>query len=377
MIKRLVEKQINEKLTDRKAIIIYGARQTGKTTVLENFFHGRNDLIWFNADEPGVRALFDNVSSSRLKAIIGDKKYVVIDEAQRIKNIGINMKLITDQMPDKKLIATGSSSFELANDIKEPLTGRKWEYNLYPLSFEELVNHSDLLTEESMLEHRLIYGSYPDVVLNKGKEREILTQLADSYLYKDVLLWQNIKKADKLIQLLQALALQVGSEVSFSELGNLTGLDNQTVEKYIRLLEQSYVVFRLNAFSRNARKELKMGRKVYFYDNGIRNALIANFNPLALRQDVGVLWENYLICERMKTIAYKKIWTNKYFWRTHDQQEIDYIEDRDGILNAFEFKWNPKKNPAFSKTFTNNYPNHKTQIINRENYYEFLLGDNM
>ena len=283
------------------------------------------------------------------------------------------MKLITDELPEKKLIATGSSSFELANDIKEPLTGRKWEYGLFTLSFEELASHNGLLQEEAMLSHRLVYGSYPDVVLSPGNEKEVLRQLTDSYLYKDILLWQNIKKADKLVQLLQALAFQVGSEVSFNELGKLLNLDNQTVEKYIQLLEQAYVIFRINAFSRNLRKELRRGRKIYFFDNGIRNALIANFNPINLRQDSGLLWENFLISERLKTLEYNRIWANRYFWRTQDQQEIDYIEERDGVLYAFEFKWNPKKQARFSKSFTNAYPDHQLRTIHPDNFSEFLI----
>jgi len=373
MILRKIEKLIADKLNDKKAIIIFGARQTGKTTVLKKIFGERNDSIWLNADEADVQALFENASSTRFKAVFGSKKYIIIDEAQRIKNIGLKLKLITDELQDKKIIATGSSSFELANDINEPLTGRKWEYYMYPLSFEELVKHNGLLEEERLLNHRLIYGSYPEVVMNPGNEKETLKHLADSYLYKDILLWQNIKKSDKLIKLLQALALQLGNEVSFNELGNLIELDNATVEKYIQLLEQCYVIFRLNAFSRNVRKELKRGRKIYFYDNGIRNSLIANFNMPELRQDVGALWENYLISERIKFTNYNGIWANKYFWRTQDQQEIDYIEEFDGKLFAYEFKWHKKSNVRFPLTFTKAYPEHETKLIDRTNYFEFLM----
>jgi len=373
MIPRKIEKLIAEKLSDKKAIIIYGARQTGKTTILKKIFGERNDSIWLNADEVNVQALFEDASSTRFKAVFGNLKYIIIDEAQRIKNIGLKLKLITDELQDKKLIATGSSAFELANDINEPLTGRKWEYYMYPLSFEELVNHNGLLEEERLLNHRLVYGSYPDVVMNPGNEKETLKQLADSYLYKDILLWQNIKKSDKLIKLLQALALQLGNEVSFNELGKLIELDNATVEKYIQLLEQCYVIFRLNAFSRNVRKELKRGRKVYFYDNGIRNSLIANFNMPELRQDTGALWENYLISERIKFINYNGIWANRYFWRTQDQQEIDYIEEYDGKLFAYEFKWNKKSKVRFPTTFTKAYPENQTKLIDRSNYFEFLM----
>jgi len=244
---------------------------------------------------------------------------------------------------------------------------------LFPLSFEEMVNHHGILEEQRMLPVRLIYGYYPEIVTSKGNEKEVLKQLTDSYLYKDILMWQGIKKPEKLLKLLQALSLQLGSEVSYHEIGQTIGLDNETVEKYIQLLEKTFVIFRLSSLNRNLRKELKRSRKIYFYDNGIRNALIANFNQPELRQDIGALWENFLISERIKTLHYKKVWYNKYFWRTHDQQEIDYIEERDGVIHGYEFKWNPKKQVRFSKTFLNAYPNSKTEVISRDNYYGFLV----
>ncbi|NOY95759.1 MAG: ATP-binding protein, partial [Chlorobi bacterium] len=340
MITRKLEKEIEKKLFNGKAIIVLGARQTGKTTLLKKIVSQKNDVLWLNADEADTIALFENSSSTRLKAIFAGKKIVVIDEAQRIADVGLRLKLITDQIPGIQLIATGSSAFELANKVNEPLTGRKWEYRLYPLSFSEMVNHHGFLEENRLMTHRLIYGYYPEVVSNPGNEKEILKQLSDSYLYKDILMWERIKKPGKLLKLLQALALQLGSEISYNNLASLLEMDNQTVEKYIQLLEQTFIIFRLPAFSRNHRKELKRGRKIYFFDNGIRNALLANFNLPELRTDIGALWENFIISERIKYLHYNNIWANSYFWRTQDQQEIDYIEERDGILYAYEIKWN-------------------------------------
>ncbi|MDD2563356.1 MAG: ATP-binding protein [Salinivirgaceae bacterium] len=374
MIRRVLEEAIGLNVTSEgKAIILLGARQTGKTTLLKQILSTRTQVLWLNGDEMDTVALFNNASATRLRQFFSGYSIVVVDEAQRIENIGLRLKLITDQIPEIQVIATGSSAFELSNKINEPLTGRKWEYTLFPLSFQELVNENGLLEELRLLPQRLLYGCYPEVVSNPGKEKNILKQLTDSYLYKDILMWEQIKKPDKLLTLLQALAFQVGNEVSYNELGKLVGLDNQTVEKYIELLEKTFVIFRLTAFSRNLRKELKLGRKIYFYDNGIRNALIASFSLPELRADIGALWENYLVSERVKFLQYNNIWTNRYFWRTQDQQEIDYIEDLDGTLYAYEFKWNEKKVAKLSKTFANAYPQHSFETIHRGNYQDFLL----
>jgi hypothetical protein len=355
-----------------KAIILMGARQTGKTTLLKNSVGREDHVLWMNADEPDIISLFEEVTSTRLKSIFTGKKIVVIDEAQRIPDIGLKMKLITDTMPEIQLIATGSSSFELANGVNEPLTGRKWEYQLFPLSFGEMAAHHGLLEETRLMPHRLVYGYYPDVVTHPGDEKEVLKQLSDSYLYKDILMWERIKKPEKLVKLLQALALQLGSEISYNNLANLLSMDNETVEKYIQILEQTYVIFRLPAYSRNHRKELKRGRKIYFIDNGIRNAILADFKLPELRNDIGALWENFVISERMKYLHYNRIWGNSYFWRTQDQQEIDYIEERAGKLYAFEIKWNPRKKPFLSKSFSNTYPDHIFSFINPENFTEFI-----
>ncbi len=373
MITRNLENVIERKLFGGKAIILFGARQTGKTTLLKKIVDNKKDVLWLNADEPDTIALFENSSSTRLKAIFAGKKIVVIDEAQRIPDVGIKLKLITDNIPEVQLLATGSSAFELANKVNEPLTGRKWEYKLFPLSFSEMVGYHGLLEENRLMQHRLIYGYYPEVVSNPGIENEILKQLSDSYLYKDILMWERIKKPEKFLKLLQALALQLGSEVSYNNLASLLEMDNQTVEKYIQLLEQTFIIFRLPAFSRNHRKELKRGRKIYFFDNGIRNALLANFSLTELRTDIGALWENFVISERIKYLHYNNIWANSFFWRTQDQQEIDYIEEKDGVLHAFEIKWNVKKKPILSKGFAKAYPNHRYSIINPDNYEQFLM----
>jgi predicted AAA+ superfamily ATPase len=374
MIERSLEKIIRSKLKTGKAIILMGARQVGKTTLLKKLFEGDRDVLWLNGDEKDVQDLFLHSSSTRLKVFFGKNKTVIIDEAQRIQEIGLRMKLITDQIPEVQLVAIGSSSFDLANQINEPLTGRKWEYKMYPISFGEMVNNHGLLEEKRLLPHRMVYGYYPEVVNHIGSEKEILKQLSDSFLYKDVLLLDQIQKPDGLIKLLQALAYQVGSQVSYNELSLLTGLDAKTVDKYITVLEQAYVVFRLGSFSRNLRSELKKSRKIYFYDNGIRNALIANFNQLESRQDVGALWENFLMAERQKYLEYHQQWTNVWYWRTTEQVEIDYIEEEGGKMIAFEMKWNEKAKHKVPRLFLNTYPESVFKVIHPGNVEEFLLN---
>ncbi|NOZ45580.1 MAG: ATP-binding protein [Chlorobi bacterium] len=375
MINRILEKNIYTNLNKGKIIHIPGARQVGKTTLLKKItsINHHSSILWLNGDETDIRHMLTDVTSTKLKSIIGKSKFIIIDEAQRISDIGIVLKLLADNFPDVKIIATGSSAFDLANKINEPLTGRKTELFLFPISFSEMVNHTSLLEESRMLEHRMIYGYYPEVVTLPGEEKEVLKRLTDAYLYKDLLTYEGLKKPDLIEKLLQAIALQLGNQVSYNELSNLLGVDNQTVERYVNLLEKAYIIFKLPALSRNLRNELKKSRKIYFYDNGIRNALIRNFNPLSLRQDTGALWENFLISERFKAISYAGVWMNKYFWRTQAQQEIDYVEEYNGIFYAFEFKWNPKSKKRFSKFFTNAYPSNKTTIINRDNYFNFII----
>ncbi|MDR2143423.1 MAG: ATP-binding protein [Treponema sp.] len=386
MIQRTLNSVLTKQFGKGKVILLMGARQVGKTTLFKDLFFGprpldaeqypeaaAQEVLWLNGDELDVQRLFEQISSTRLRLIFGSRRFVVIDEAQRIKDIGIKLKLIADQIPDIQLIVTGSSSFDLANEANEPLTGRKREYTMYPLSFAEMAGHHGLLAEKRVIPHRLVYGYYPEVVNNPGNEREILKSLSDSYLYKDILMWERIKKPDKLVKLLQALAFQIGSQVSYSELGQLCALDAKTTEKYIVLLEQCYVIFRLASFSRNLRNELKYSRKIYFFDNGIRNALIADFSLAETRKDIGALWENFLVAERKKKIGYSREVANTWFWRTSSQKEIDYIEESDGVLRAFEFKWNPSAAYRFPRQFLEQYPDARFAIISPDNADEFLL----
>ena len=354
-----------------------GARQVGKSTLLNQLFGDLTDVVWLNGDEERVQDLLHSPSAPRLKAIIGDNKYVVIDEAQRIPNIGLCLKILHDQIPNIQIIATGSSSFELASKTQEPLTGRKHEFRMYPLSFGEMVQHTSLLDELSMLEHRLVYGYYPEIVTNIGTEERDLRDLTDSYLYKDVLQIESVGKPDKVVRLLKALAYQIGNQISYNEIAQLVGLDSKTVEKYIDILEQSYIVFRLGSYSRNLRNELKQSKKIYFYDLGVRNALIGNFAPITSRmhEDAGALWENFAIAERMKRNSYQEYFCQSYFWRTQQQQEIDYVEEKNGQLKAFEFKWNENKIPKCPTTFATAYPESEFQVISPKNIETFILGE--
>lgn len=373
LVQRIIEDQMRARLFKGKAILLFGARQTGKTTLLKKIVHSYgSDALWLNADEYDIKERFNNPTSTSIKALIGTKKLVILDEAHQIPGIGIALKLLVDTYPEIQVVASGSSAFELQNKTSEPLTGRKIEFQLFPLSYRELADHNQVLIEQRLLEHRLVFGSYPEVVNNQGNEVEVLKLLSDSFLYRDLLMLENIKKPEKLVKLLQALAYQIGQEVSYNEVGTLIGLDSKTVEAYVRLLEKSFVVFRLPSFSRNLRKELKASKKIYFYDNGIRNALISSFQLLEGRQDIGALWENYLVSERRKSNSYGMFYGNAYFWRTKEQQEIDYIEEVDGGLRAYEFKWKEKANQRITKTFSRAYPNCETAFVHSGNYDGFL-----
>lgn len=373
-IKRLTESLIQDRLFKNKAILVLGPRQSGKSTLVRSVVNKTSlSTLWLNADEADVQSRLKNATSTRLKSLVGKNKLVVIDEAQRIENIGLTLKLIIDNIHHVQVIATGSSSFELANKVNEPLTGRKFEFHLYPLSFGEMVQHTSLQDELRLLENRMIYGSYPEVATHPGAEEEIIRLLTDSYLYKDVLAFEQLRKPALLQKILLALALQMSKEVSYYELAQLVGADNQTIERYIDLLEKSFVVFRLSSLSRNLRTEIKKGRKIYFYDNGVRNAILRNYQPLGLRADKDALWENYLISERWKQNEYRQYFPNRYFWRTHEQQEIDYIEEYNGKLSAWEFKWSSKTKARVPKKFTETYPGSNTGIIHSDNMDEWLL----
>lgn len=377
MIHRDLQPIIESRLHKGKAIIVIGARQVGKSTLLKHITSKCSEpVLMLNCDEPDIKEMLTNTNSTELRMLIGGNKIVLIDEAQRVPDIGLTLKLITDNMPDVQLLVTGSSAFEIQNNINEPLTGRKFEYHLYPISTSELMSTGGLLQVKQTLESRLIYGSYPDILNQQNEDlaRELIMTIANSYLFKDLLSLETIRRPVLLEKILTALALQVGSEVKYNEIAQLVGTDNKTVEKYIDLLEKCYIIFKLNALSRNVRNELKKGKKIYFWDNGIRNAVIQNFSPVSMRQDMGALWENFFISERMKYNHYKGRWVKSYFWRTTALQEIDYIEEENGKFEAFEMKWNPRKaNSVIPKPFLESYEVDYKSVITPQNYLEHLL----
>jgi len=373
MIIRILENIITNKTGSGKAIIIFGPRQVGKSTLLNHLKETIDEnSVFLDCDSIEVKKNLEGTSVNNLKRIIGNNSIVFIDEAQRIKEIGLTLKIIIDQIKPKQLYVSGSSSFDLSNQISEPLTGRKFEYHLFPFSLKELVDHFGFIEESQNLQYRMVFGMYPDIINNPGNEVELLKNLTDSYLFKDVFMFQDLRKPEMLEDLLEALAHQVGSEVSFNELAQLIGSNPHTVQKYVGMLERAFVVFRLRSYSKNARNEIKKGRKIYFYDNGIRNAIIGNFNQLSQRTDSGALWENFVVSERMKYLSYNKMYSKRYFWRTAQQQEIDYLEELNGQLRAFEIKWNPNKRVIFPKTFTNTYPDTKLHTITPENIWDFV-----
>ncbi|MBN2521073.1 MAG: ATP-binding protein [Bacteroidales bacterium] len=374
MIPRTIQQQIISKISDNKAILIIGPRQCGKTTLLKMIRDAIPDgIVWFNGDNPADSGLLENSPVERLKNLIGKNSIIIIDEAQEIQNIGKTVKLITDYIKNVCPIISGSSSFELSNEFNEPLTGRKYEFKLFPVSFSEMVKNTDLKTELQQLETRLVFGSYPEIVTKPGEEKRLLPLLTSSYLYKDIFKYGNIRKPTELEKIVQLLAWQVSNEVNISEIAQSAGTTSETVERYIDMLEKAFILFRLPAYARNLRNEIKKNKKIYFYDNGIRNAVIGNFSHLNNRNDAGALWENYLVSERIKLNSYSNFYGKGYFWRTQQQQEIDYIEEVDGKLSAYEFKWNPKKTGSFPKTFINNYLVKKTEVINKNNIEHFLL----
>lgn len=372
MIERSLKSLIQRQWDSGKVIIVLGPRQVGKTTLLEQICQQNGDYLSLSGDDLDTQSRLEVNSEESLRRLLANQTTVFIDEAQRIKNIGLTLKIIHDRLKHIRLLVSGSSALELGDTIIEPLTGRKWEYHLFPISWGEYVGYKTYWKAQASLDIRLIYGMYPEVINQTGNEEAVLRQITGSYLYKDLLAYQGIRKPDVLSKLLTALALQVGSEVSYNELSNTLRIDRTTIENYISLLEQAFVVFRLQPFSRNLRNEISSSRKIYFYDNGIRNAIISNFNPLALRADVGALWENFLVSERMKAKHYRQGYGQRYFWRTHAQQEIDYIEEYDGQLHAYEFKWNPKAKAKFPKTFKATYPTATTQVITPDNFDDFL-----
>lgn len=373
MIKREIYNSIKSRLFKGKLIIIYGARQVGKTTLIKDIADKyTGEKIYLNCDEPDIKGLLTDATSVKLKSLVGKKKLVLIDEAQRVKNIGITLKLFTDQLTDVQVIATGSSAFELSNEIIEPLTGRKYEYYLFPFSLRELSTESGWLEVNRILEERIIYGMYPDVVLHPDEKKNLIKEIARSYLFKDVLSYAGIRKPEVLEKLLISLAAQIGNEVSHNELAGTIGIDKDTISKYLDILEKAFVIFRVPPYSRNVRTEITKMRKIYFYDTGIRNALISNFNALSLRNDNGTLWENFIIVEKLKMNSALNIDAKFYFWRTTQQQEIDYIEESEEGLYAYEFSRNVNKKKKIPSTFLKAYDVKQSEIINTDNYNKFL-----
>ena len=371
-VNRLLKHQLTYWLNKRKVLVLTGARQVGKTTLLKDLFEGQQ-MLWLNGDDPAVRTRLDTISVAGIKDLVGGYQIVVIDEVQRILNPGILLKMMIDNFPEVQFVATGSSALEISDKVFEPLTGRHILFHLYPFSQAEIYPTKSSFELEQQLPFHLRYGSYPDVVLNPNDAEALLKNLAGQYLYKDVLVWKDIRKLELLDKLLKLLAYQVSSEVSIHELANALKVKSETVENYIDLLEKSFVVFRLKSYSTNDRKEVTKMSKIYFWDNGIRNAIIDDFRPLELRNDIGALWENFLVSERLKMKAWKDISTKSYFWRNKQQREVDYIEEQYGELTAYEMKWNSEKNHKVTLAFTNAYPTAKTEIITPLNFKGFVF----
>jgi len=373
-ISRLIQKDIINHLQPNKVVVIYGPRRVGKTTLIQEinkkFF---NKTLFVNGDDISIQSYLGSQNLEKLKSFVGKTPLLIIDEAQTIPKIGLNLKIMVDNIPNLKIIATGSASFDLSQQIGEPLVGRKWQFELYPISQLELLKYENPFESTTKLESRLIYGSYPEVVTASSniKKGEILKEILDGYLFKDILLFEGLRKSAKLVQILKLIAFQIGREVSLRELAQHTELNSATVARYLDLLEKVFIIRRLSGFRRNLRTEVTKTSRYYFIDNGVRNILINNLNQLSDRSDVGELWENYLYVERLKKREYKKIYANEYFWRTHAQNEVDLVEERNGKLHGFEFKWGKKYSKKY-RLFAETYKNANCSLINRDNYLDFI-----
>jgi predicted AAA+ superfamily ATPase len=374
-IKQAQLENLGKALIPNKAVIIYGPRRCGKTTLLKKFLEtAQEKYILASGEDITIQDYLASCSVEKLKSFIGENRLLVIDEAQKIPRIGLNIKLLLDHREGLKVIATGSSSFDLAKDTGEPLTGRKFTLRLFPLAQLELCAIESRAETAAHLEERLIYGSYPEVVIadDNSFRQQYLRELTGSYLYKDILELDGLRHNDKLIRLLQLLAFQLGGQVSLHELGAQVGMSKNTVERYLELLEKAFVIFKVRGFSRNLRKEITKSCRYYFYDTGVRNAVISNFNPLRLRNDTGMLWENYCVAERVKKQEYRQILSNNYFWRTYDRKEIDWVEERGGALHGYEIKWSAAKKTKPPKDWLVAYPGSQYECISPENYLEFI-----
>jgi len=370
---RYIKDQVKSWLFAGKVLIVYGARQVGKTTLVKEIIKDYPDSVYLNCEANQVYELLESKNVERIKTYLGDAKLVVFDEAQKIRDIGLVLKIIHDTWPEIQIIATGSSSFELLSEISEPLTGRNIKFLLYPLSYAEISKEKHVSILDDRLELFMRFGMYPDIVDRPEIQKiKLLEELASDYLFRDVLKFDTLKRPDVLNRLIKALALQTGNEVSFNELSRLLKVSVETIQRYIEILERSFIIFRLGSFSRNLRKELARSQKFYFYDLGLRNSLLQNYNVLQNRNDAGALWENFCIVERIKANQLNNRSVNQYFWRTYDQKEIDLIEETGGQLTAFEFKLSPPAKIKQPGEFLKTYPGSEFSVIHRENYYSFL-----
>lgn len=375
-IERIISKQLPHEIQAGRVLLLYGPRRVGKTTILQQLQHGLSDrykVLFLNGEVGATKQAFNTTSLQELKTTIGDHTLLIIDEAQHIPDIGQKLKLLVDHFPQVAIIASGSASFTLAQQVGEPLTGRKKTVHLYAIAASEIIQTASVPDYLDMLEQRLVYGSYPQLfqINDLGQQQDYLRELIDSYLFRDILTLETIRNAKKMRDLLGLLAFQIGQEVSLSELGNALDLHKNTVYRYLDLLEQSFVILNVRGFSRNLRKEVTKMSRYYFYDVGIRNALINNFNPLSLRNDIGMLWENYIVMERIKKQSYDHIHSNNYFWRTYDQKEIDWVEERAGQLHGYEIKWKPQTARP-PRDWLETYTNATYELITRQNHLQFI-----
>ena len=376
-IPRAIEESIVNKLQPNKVIVLLGARRVGKTLLLNHLIeHSIHEpFLFFNGEDMAVQALLSQRTDENYKRLLGDKKLLILDEAQKLEDVGQILKFMVDTIEGLKVIATGSSVFDLSNKLGEPLTGRKYTFKMYPLAQMEYSAIENSVQTMAKLEERLIYGCYPELVhLPSNQEKaDYLNEMVDAYLLKDILEFEVIRNATKMLHLLRLIAFQIGKEVSLEELGRQLALSRNTVEKYLDLLSKVFVVYKLSGFNRNLRSEITKTNRWYFYDNGIRNALIRNYHPLSIRNDAGELWENYVLTERVKFQHYTNIQANNYFWRTYEQQEIDWIEESGGRLSAYEIKWNPAKTVRVPTAWTKAYPESSFQVIHPENYLDWII----
>ena len=376
MIKRAIEERIHNALAKKKVVTIMGPRQVGKSTLAGAMIPEDANVLEINGDNTDVQTMFVNVDDTKMKVLIGNKNFLLVDEAQKIGNVGNMLKIVAEKSDDVKVIVTGSSAFKLAEAVNESLTGRKREFRLYPLSFKEMADETSALEESRLIDHRLIYGYYPEVVTSPGDEKEVIKELIDSYLYKDVLEENDIAKQDKLVRLVQALAFQIGSTVSANELAGLVGVDAKTVERYIDILEKCYIIFTLPSYAKNQRNELKFARKIYFWDMGIRNGVIGNMAPVSLRapEELGHMWENFLVAERIKRNDYAgRTFVQHYFWRTQQKKEVDLIEIEDGMMTGFEIKRKEGKRVGAPASFTAAYPDALFECVTPTDLMSFLM----